>query len=133
MLDRALTRIVAIAAASAAAVMAVFASGFALYALILPRVGAAGSAAIVALVAALGVALFALLMALRARQREREAEIARQAIADALPQGLGLGDFARERPLVSLAITALGGIVAARHPTLMRDVLSIAARFSRNS
>lgn len=133
MLDRALTRIVAIAAASAAAVMAVFASGFALYALILPQLGSAGAAAVVALAAALCVALFALAMALRARQREREAEIAQQAIAEALPQGFGLGDFARDRPLVSLAVTALGGIIAARHPALMRDVLSVAARFSRNS
>jgi len=132
MLDRALTRIVAIAAASAAAVMAVFASGFALYALILPQLGSAGASAVVALAAALCVALFALAMAMRARQREREAEIAQAAVAEALPQ-FGLGDFARERPIVTLAVTALGGLLASRHPTLARDLLSIAARFTRSS
>jgi hypothetical protein len=78
------------------------------------------------------VALFALLMALRARQREREAEIAQAAVADALPQ-FGLGEFARDRPIVTLAVTALGGLLAARNPTLARDLLSIAARFTRSS
>lgn len=129
MLDRALTRVVAIAAASGAAVMAVFAAGFALYALILPVVGAPGAAAIVALVAALAVALFALAAALRARKRERDAEIAQAELAQALP--LGLGDIARDRPIVALAVTALGGLLAARHPTLARDLLAIVARFSR--
>jgi len=131
MFDRAFSRVVAVAAASAAAVMAVFASGFSLYALILPRVGAAGGAAIVALVAALGVALFALMAALRARQREREAEVAKQEIAESLPLHLGIGEIARERPIVALAVTALGGVLAAKHPTLARDLIAIVARFTR--
>ena len=85
-----------------------------------------------ALVAALCVALFALVMALRARQREREAEIAQAAVAEALPT-FGLGEFAKERPIVTLAVTALGGLLAARHPTVARDLLAIAARFTRGS
>ena len=43
----------------------------------------------------------------------------------------GLGDIARDRPLVTLAVTALGGLLAARHPTLARDLIAIVARFSR--
>jgi hypothetical protein len=37
--------------------------------------------------------------------------------------------LARERPIVTLAVTALGGLLAARHPTLARDLLSLVARF----
>ncbi|MBL8531973.1 MAG: hypothetical protein JNK94_09585 [Hyphomonadaceae bacterium] len=128
MFDRAFSRIVAVAAASAAAVMAVFASGFSLYALILPVTGAAGAAAIVALAAALCVALFALFAAMRARQREREAAIAQAELAHSLP--LGLGDIARDRPIMTLAISAVGGLLAARHPALTRDLIAIVARFS---
>ncbi|MGE0740879.1 MAG: hypothetical protein AB7O98_06010 [Hyphomonadaceae bacterium] len=129
MFDRAMATVIATAAACAAAVMAVFATGFALYALILPHVGAAGAAAIVALAAALCVAVFALIAAQRARQRERETAIAQAELLDELP--MGLGDIARERPLMTLGITALGGLLAARHPTLVRDVIGIVARFSR--
>jgi hypothetical protein len=129
MFDRAFSRIVAVAAASAAAVMAVFASGFALYALIIPVVGAAGAAAIVALVAALAVALFALTATLRSRQREREAEFARQEVERAMPQGLG--GFASEKPLLSLGLSAVAGLVAARYPTLVRDLMAILDRHNR--
>ena len=128
-MHRAVTRIIAIAAASAAAVMAVFASGFALYALLVPTVGPPGAAAIVALVAALGVALFALFTALRARKEEREAAIAQAQIADELP--LGLSSFTRDRPLATLAVTALAGLVAARYPTVARDLLGIISRLRR--
>jgi hypothetical protein len=128
-MHRALTRIVAIAAASAAAVMAVFAAGFALFALIVPMVGAAGAAAIVALVAALGVSLFALMVALRARQEERDVEVAQAQLADELP--LGLSQFTRDRPLATLAVTAVAGILAARYPSLARDLLGVLGRLRR--
>jgi hypothetical protein len=129
MFDRAMTGLIAAAAACAAAAMAVFALGFALYALIVPEVGAAGAAAIVALAAALLVALYALFATLHARRREREAAVAQAELLDELP--LGLADIARDRPLVTLGITALGGLMAARHPTLVRDLIHIAARFAR--
>jgi hypothetical protein len=129
MFDRAMTGLIAAAAACAAAAMAVFALGFSLYALILPEVGPAGAAAIVALAAALLVALYALFATLAARKRERETAVAQAELLDELP--MGLGDLARERPLVTLGITALGGLLAARHPTLVRDVIHIVARFSR--
>ena len=129
MFDRAMSALVATSAACAAAVLAVFAAGFALYALIQPQLGAAGAAAIVALAASFLVALYALIATLRARQRERETALAQAELLDELP--LGLGDIARERPLVTLAVTALGGLLAARHPTLVRDLIHIAARFGR--
>jgi len=127
MFDRAMASVIATAAACAAAVMAVFACGFALYALVEPQLGSAGAAAIVALVAALAVAVFALLAAQRARTRERASQVAQAQLMEELP--LGLGDIARDRPLLTLGITALSGIVAARHPTLVRDLIAIVARF----
>ena len=129
MFDRAMASVISTAAASAAAVMAVFASGFAIYALILPTAGPAGAAAIVALIATLGVAAFALFVALRNKRREREAVALQAEVMDELP--LGLGAIARDRPLITLAITAVGGILAARHPTLVRDLIGIVARFGR--
>ena len=129
MFDRAMAAVVATAAASAAVVMSVFALGFALYALIAPNIGPAGAAAIVALAAALAVALCALIAALRARQRKREAVIAQAELMDELP--MGLGDIAKDRPLMTLGITAVGGLLAARHPTLARDLIAIVARFAR--
>ncbi len=130
MFDRAMASVIATAAACAAAVMAVFAAGFALYALIEPSLGPAWAAAIVALVAALCVVIFALFAAYRARERAREAQVAQAELLDELP--MGLGDIARERPLVTLGITALGGLLAARHPTLVRDLIAIVARFGRH-
>jgi hypothetical protein len=129
MFDRAMASVIATAAACAAAVMAVFATGFALYAVIEPNLGPAWAAAIVALVATLCVVTFALLAAYRARKRAREAQVAQAELLHELP--MGLGDIARDRPLVTLAITALGGVLAARHPTLVRDVIGIVARFGR--
>lgn len=129
MFDRAMAAVVATAAAAAAVVMAVFALGFALYALIEPNIGPAGAAAIVALAAALVVAIFALIAALRKRKCEQEAALAQAQLMDELP--LGLGDIARERPILTLALTAVGGILAARHPTLTRDLIAIVARFGR--
>ena len=129
MFDRAMAAVVTTAAAAAAVVMIVFALGFALYALVEPNIGAAAAAAIVALSAALFVAVFALMTAYRKRQREREAAVAQAQLMDDLP--LGLGDIVRDRPIATLAITALGGILAARHPTLMRDIIHIVARFRR--
>ncbi|ANP45007.1 hypothetical protein [Candidatus Viadribacter manganicus] len=130
MFDRAMAAVVATAAAAAAVVMVVFALGFALYALIEPNIGPAAAAAMVALAAALVVALFALVAALRRRKHEREAAIAQAQLMNDLP--LGLGDIARERPLMALAVTAVGGLLAARHPTLVRDIIHIVARFGRS-
>ena len=129
MFDRAAAAMIATIAAGAAAALAVFAGGFALYALVEPSAGRAGAAALVALAATLLVGLYALMAAHRARERAREVEVAQAELMDELP--MGLGDVARERPMVTLAITLLGGVLAARHPHLVRDLIAIAARFGR--
>jgi hypothetical protein len=131
MFDRTVSRVVAIAAASGAAVMAVFAAGFSLYALLAPRAGPAGAAAIVALTATLIVALFALFATLRARKREREAQEDGAHLVNSLPAEF-FGDVIRDRPLISLAVTLAVGALAARNPSLVRDLVAIAARFSGN-
>ncbi len=132
MFDRAMATVIATSAACAAAVMAVFSLGFSLYALMLPMVGAPGAASIVALVATLGVALFALFAAYRRKEKEREAAALQAQLMEEAPlMGFGLGDIARERPILTLAVTALGGLLAARHPSLARDLLSVVARFGR--
>jgi len=107
----------------------VFALGFSLYAFLEPQVGAPAAAAFVALSAAVIVLAFALFLAWRKRRHEREAAVAQAQLMDDLP--LGLGDIVRDRPIVTLAVTALGGLLAARHPTLVRDVIHIVARFRR--
>lgn len=129
MFDRAMAAVVVTAAASAAVVMAVFALGFSLYALIEPTIGAAGAAAIVALVAALAVSVFALVNMLRARQRERETAVAQAQLMEELPANFG--GLAREHPLLTLAVSAVAGVIAARNPGLLRDLVAIVARFGR--
>jgi hypothetical protein len=128
MFDRARAALIVTAAACAAAVLVVFAAGFALYAFALPYVGAAGAAAIVALAAALALGLYALISILNKRKREHDTEVAHAELLDELP--LGLGDIARDRPMLTLGIAALSGLLAARHPTLTRDLIHLAARFT---
>lgn len=132
MIDRALTAAIATAAAAAAAVLVVFAAGFALYALLEPLIGPAGAAAAVAFTAALGLGIFALITQQRARQREREAALARAQMEAEMAEQLpfNLGAIARDRPLVMLALTAVSGIVAARNPALVRDLSALIGRFT---
>lgn len=130
MFDRAAAAMIAVVVACSAAALAVFAGGFALYALVEPTAGAAGAAGLVALAAALLVGGYAFIAAERAKSKAREAETAQAQLMDELP--MGLGDFARDRPLAALAVTVLGGALAARHPRLTRDLLAIVARFGRS-
>jgi hypothetical protein len=128
MFDRAAASLIATTTACAAAALAVFAAGFALYALVQPALGAAGAAAAVATASAALVGIYALIAHFRAKEKEREAELAQAQLLNSLP--LGLGGVAREHPMVALAVTLLGGVVAARHPRLSRDLLAIVARFT---
>lgn len=131
-IDRALAAAITTAAAAAAAVLAVFAAGFALYALLEPIIGPAGAAGAVAFTAALCLGVFALITQQRARQREREAALARAEMeahmAEQLP--FNFGAIARDRPLVMLALTAVSGLVAARNPALVRDLSALISRFT---
>src|SRR5512134_2094644 len=130
MFDRAKLAVIVTVAFAAAAATAVFAAGFALFALLEPGVGRAGAAAIVALVAALAVALYALAAQLRVQTQRREGERAQEQLMAELPHSLG--DFARQRPMLTLAATAVAGMLAARYPALARDLLAIAARLRQD-
>jgi membrane protein implicated in regulation of membrane protease activity len=122
MFQRATLSLVATAAACAAAALIVFALGFALFALVEPTFGAAGAAASVAGVAALGIAFFAYMMARNAQRQKAESEHVTAQLSQILPQHIGA--FAAERPLVGLAATLAAGFIAARHPGLVRDLIS---------
>lgn len=129
MFERTITSVITSAALAGAAMLVVFASGFALFALLEPLLGGAGGAAVVALAGALMIALFALYFQLRARRREREAAIAQAAMLDALP--LGLGQLTREHPILATALTAFSGVLAARNPALATAFMQLLNSFVR--
>jgi hypothetical protein len=110
-------------AASAAAALTVFALGFALYALLEPMLSPPGAAAIVALAAALIVALVAIAMLLQSRAEERRAaeDRARRA-AEAPP---GFAGFTQDHPLLGVGLSALAGLVAARYPGLVEQLVAL--------
>lgn len=126
MFDRAASHLIATAAACAAAVLAVMAAGFAMFAALRPAIGEAWGAAAVAAAATLAVGGFALYAHLRAQAREREAELARAQLLNGLPANLA--ELTREHPLATLALTLAGGVLAARHPRVSRDLIAIVAR-----
>jgi hypothetical protein len=107
--------LLAVSAAASAAAVAVVAVAFALYALWRPALGAAGAAAAVAGAAALFMAIGALVAALMARPTKRREN-----------EGFALRamDFAREKPVVAIAVAAAAGLVAARNPKLITTALT---------
>lgn len=123
MMRSALSHAIMLGAASAAAALTVFAAGFALYALVEPRLGPAGGAAIVALAAALIVALISIIMLLRIRADERRAAEERARRAAEAPAGLA--GFAADHPILSLAASAVGGLLASRYPGLANQLMSL--------
>ncbi|MDX2276310.1 MAG: hypothetical protein NW206_12735 [Hyphomonadaceae bacterium] len=128
MFERASANMLATIAACAAVVVAVVAAGFAVYALALPYWGPAGAAAATAAAAALLVGACALFTHHQAKAKEREAALAQENMMRALP--LSIGDLARDHPIASVVATLVAGLVAARHPRLSRDLISIVARFT---
>lgn len=129
MLERATDDLIAIAIAVAASVLTVFAAGFAIYAALLPSIGSAWAATVVAGLAAAVVGVFALLAHFRAQKKERDRQQAESELMTQIPM-MNVGDMARERPLVALGVTLLSGALAARHPKMARDLISIIARMT---
>lgn len=121
MFDRALSSLVGLTVVCAAAALAVFAAGFAIYAVALPHVGAAGAAAIVAAVAAAGVGAGGLIQMHRARAKEAEAAAAQADLAGAIPEPLR--GFMQRHPIAAIAATVVGGLVAARNPRMIRELI----------
>lgn len=119
MMERTLMALAAAAAIAAAAAVGVVALAFALYAALLPQIGAAWAACAVAGAAALLVGLAALLAA-------RKAEGDRRYTAQA-PADTGLVDtilmLVRDRPIMASGVAVAAGIYALRNPQLIAAVL----------
>lgn len=128
MFERATDDIIALAMAAAAAVVAVVAAAFALYAYFEPIVHPAWAATIVSGTALVLVGALALAAGIRARIKQHAAEEAQAELAKQLP--LNIADLARDHPFAALAMSVVGGAVAARHPKLARDLLSLVTRFT---
>jgi uncharacterized membrane protein HdeD (DUF308 family) len=126
MIDRAASTVVTMAAIGASTAMGVFAVGFGVYAFAEPYVGPAWAAAIVAGLSALVVGIYALVMTLKGREKERQAAVAQASLLDALP--LGLGNIARDHPIAALLVSLVGGAVAARNPRLVGDLVHLFAK-----
>lgn len=123
MMKSALNHAIMLGAASAASGLTVFALGFALYALLEPLLGPAGGAAIVALAGALIVAVIALIMLLRIRADEKRA--AEERARQANERAAGFAGFSQDHPLVTLAVSAIGGLLATRYPGLAQQIMSL--------
>lgn len=122
MFDRLTSSLVTGAAICAASALAVFAAGFALYAVLLPYLSPAGAAGCVAAAAALLAAIVAWWSKERAERRRLEAEAEQAQLVGALPSEIA--GFVADRPLVTLAISLVGGFLAARQPGLIREIIS---------
>ncbi|MGE0047096.1 MAG: hypothetical protein AB7J28_08230 [Hyphomonadaceae bacterium] len=122
MFERATASLIAMAAVCAASAMAIFATGFALYALLLQWLTPAGSAACVAVFAALIAVGAAWYAKDRAERKRLEAEAEQAHAMAAMPSELS--GFLADRPIATLAVSLIGGILAARNPGLVRDVLN---------
>lgn len=119
MMERTLMALAAAAAIAAAAAVGVFSAFFALYALVEPRLGAAGAAAVVSASAAVLVAVAGFIAA-------RKVEGDKRTMAAATPDA-GLVDtilsLVRERPLLASGAAVAAGIYALRNPQLIAAVL----------
>jgi hypothetical protein len=109
----------AAAAIAAAAALFVWAAGFSLYFVFEKSLGPAAAAAIVAAVDALilgGGFLIAYLLGRRKEEAEKEEE-----------EGTSLvtifADAIKDRPVVTLLMSAVTGFAAVRNPQLFRDLL----------
>jgi hypothetical protein len=119
MMERTLMALAAAAAIAAAAAVGVFSAFFALYALVEPRLGAAGAAAVVSASAAVLVAVAGLIAARKVEGDRREATTA---TPDATMVDTILS-LVRERPLLASGAAVAAGIYALRNPQLIAAVL----------
>lgn len=113
---RLLLALMAAAAFSAGAAVAVVALAFALYALIEPHLGRAGAAASVALAVAGLMALGGAIMAWAGRRRR-----ARLAVpAGLLEQAIA---FVQQKPVIAASAAVGAGLMAIRNPKYLGEVL----------
>ncbi|MGE3143802.1 MAG: hypothetical protein AB7L65_10815 [Hyphomonadaceae bacterium] len=126
MLDKALNTLIGATLVCAATALTVFALGFALFALTAPALGPAGAAAGVAGAAAGVVAIAALVHMMRQRDRETrralEAAQAHEALTGAIPEPLRA--LMQRHPIAAIAASLAGGLLAARNPRIIREVIA---------
>ncbi len=130
MFDKALNSLLGATIICASAALAIFAAGFALYALVLPYVGPAGGAAIVAASASVLIGAAGLLHRMRAKQREAERAAAQVELTSAIPEPLR--GLMQKHPIGAIAVTIVGGILAARNPRIIREVITALRSAPRN-
>ena len=131
MFERATASALILAALCSAVALAVFAGGFAVYAFAGAWLPPAGAAAVVTALAALLAAACAWAMKARADRQRLEALEEQARLMDALPNEAA--GFLTDRPLVALAASLLGGVLAARSPNLVREVLAAFRVHNRRS
>jgi hypothetical protein len=100
----------------ASAAVCLVALAFALYALVLPRIGPAGAAAVVAAAAAIAVSLAALIISLAARP----SRIRKAAASGPLDR---IAAFVRAQPVLAIAASLAAGFLAVRNPKYLGDTL----------
>lgn len=122
MFDKALNSLIGLTIICASAALAVFAAGFALYALALPQLGPPGAAAAVSGLAAVIVAIAGFARMRRNKDKEREAALAQSELSSAFPEPIR--GLMQRHPLAAIAVTVLGGLVAARNPRIIRELVS---------
>jgi hypothetical protein len=121
MFDRAFGPLISITIVCAAAALAVFAGGFAVYAFALPYVGAAGAAAIVVGFASLAVAGVGIVRIVRRKAKEEEAKAAQAELSSVIPEPFR--GLMKKHPAAAIAATIVGGVVAARNPRIIRELV----------
>jgi hypothetical protein len=101
--------------ATSAAIVAVAVS-FALYALVLPYVGAAGASAVVAGVYALILAIGGLAVMPRGRNKRRAGTGTPAGVAE------DLMELVRDKPIASAGVALAAGIMAMRNPRVIGEI-----------
>ncbi len=125
MIGKTALALIAAAVLAATAALFVWAAGFAIFFALDQSVGPALAAAITAGVAALALALVFVAFADRARHKREEKERVHAETASHMPAFLApFANVLHDKPLVSLGLSMLTGLVATRHPSLLRDVLA---------
>jgi hypothetical protein len=123
--EKTLMTLAAAAAIAAAAGVAVVAAAFALYTLLAPALGAAGAAATVAACAAVAVLLAGLIVASKAKDRNRDAQQAFSAAGSGDMGGLiaKVMELAKQRPLIAAGAALAAGLFALRNPILLAAIV----------
>lgn len=120
--EKTIAAVVSAAAIGAAVAVAVVSAAFALYAVLLPHLGAAGSAACLTGVFAALALLIGLIAGRKAEGKRHHSS------ADSGHDGAGLVgrlmELAKDKPLIAAGAAVAVGVVALRNPAILTAVIS---------